>query len=299
MYVVTMRSRKRKHAGRCSIREIAMRRRLHIGCLLVTWLETRHIYMFRPKPITRRGFRGGKRIDPRPRKHRGVKLKDAACGLPMPTTLQLNVEGLHASKICVIRQLAERHKALVILLQETHCTNTDQLVIPHFTLAGAVLSRKHGLATFVHEKLKWTLADQSCSGSAIEWLSVDIDGVKIINVYKPPPSRFTPSAIPVFPHPSLYAGDFNCQHTEWGYTSISPDGERLVDWATKSDLVLLHNPKDAPSFFSGRWNKSRPGIREHWSEQLAPGQMRLRKVPQVTTSTFAYYSFTNCGPSTK
>ena len=30
--------------------------------------------------------------------------------------------------------------------------------------------------------------------------------------------------------------------------------ESLVDWVTKSDLALLHNPKDAPSFFSGRWN---------------------------------------------
>ena len=28
----------------------------------------------------------------------------------------------------------------------------------------------------------------------------------------------------------------------------------MVDWATKSNLALLHNPKDAPRFFCGRWN---------------------------------------------
>ena len=73
-------------------------------------------------------------------------------------------------------------------------------------------------------------------------------------VYKPPTSRMIPSAIPVFPHPCLYAGVFNYQHVDWGYSFTSPDGESLADWATKSNLALLHNPKDAPSFFSGRWN---------------------------------------------
>ena len=203
---------------------------------------------------TRRRFRDGKRIDPRPRKQRGDKPMDVQCGQPLPNILQLNVEGLNASKICVISRLATKHKALIILLQETHCTSVDRLVIPNFTLAGHTQSRKHGFATFVHSRLKWNLVDQSPTGSAIEWLCVDIDGVKVINVYKPPTSRLTPTAIPVFPHPSIYAGDFNYQHTNWGYNSTSPDGECLTDWATKSTLVLLHNPKDAPSFFSGRWN---------------------------------------------
>ena len=81
---------------------------------------------------------------------------------------------------------------------------------------------------------------------------MDVDGVKIVNVYKLPTSRMTSSAIPVFPHPCLYAFDFNCQHVDWGYSTTSPDGESSVDWATKNNLALLHNPKDAPSFFSGR-----------------------------------------------
>jgi len=44
-----------------------------------------------------------------------------------------------------------------------------------------------------------------------------VAGYKIINVYKPPSSRLTPTAIPTFPHPSLYFGDFNCQHVNWGH----------------------------------------------------------------------------------
>jgi len=37
--------------------------------------------------------------------------------------------------------------------QETHCATAYKLAIPNFLLVGSVLSRKHGLATFVHEQL--------------------------------------------------------------------------------------------------------------------------------------------------
>ena len=71
------------------------------------------------------------------------------------------------------------------------------------------MSRKHGLATFVHERLQWSLYDQSPMTSETEWLCVDVDGYKIVNIYKPPPTRLQVSDLPVFPHPCLYAGDFN------------------------------------------------------------------------------------------
>ena len=80
-------------------------------------------------------------------------------------------------------------EALVILLQETHCTDAEKLVLLNYQLAESSLSRKHGLATFVHERLRYMLLDQSPPTSEIEWLCVDVDGYKIANVYKPPPTR--------------------------------------------------------------------------------------------------------------
>jgi len=80
---------------------------------------------------------------------------------PRPNILQLNTEGLTADKISVIEQLDYKNKAYIIVLQEPHCTTADKLVIPNFSLAGSILSRKHGLATFVHERLEWSLVDQS------------------------------------------------------------------------------------------------------------------------------------------
>ena len=106
-----------------------------------------------------------------------------------PTILQLNIEGLTASKMNVLHHLAMQSEALVILLQETHCTDAEKLVLPNYQIAGSSLSRKHGLATFVHERLRYTLLDQSPSTSEIEWLCVDVDGYKIVNIYKPPPTR--------------------------------------------------------------------------------------------------------------
>ena len=61
----------------------------------------------------------------------------------------------------VLYRLAVQYEALVILLQENQCTCADKLKIKGFALAGSSLSRKHGLATFVHDQLKWTLVDQS------------------------------------------------------------------------------------------------------------------------------------------
>jgi len=145
--------------------------------------------------------------------------------------------------------IAFKNKAFTIVLQETHCATADKLVIPNFSLAGSVLSRNHGLATFVYERLEWSLVDQSPEQSETVWLCVDVAGCKIINVYKHPHPRFTPTAISTFPHPSLYVtGDFKCQHVNWGYNKTSPDGESLDSWATSNNLRLLYNPKDTASF---------------------------------------------------
>ena len=68
--------------------------------------------------------------------------------------LQLNIEGLTASKMNVLHRLATRQEALVILLQETHCTSVEKLVLSNYKLARSFLSRKYGLAGFVHEWLQ-------------------------------------------------------------------------------------------------------------------------------------------------
>ena len=58
------------------------------------------------------------------------------------------------------------------------------------------------MAMLDHEKLSWAMTDQSLKESAIEWLCMDIDGCKIVYIYKPPTLQPIPTAISVFPHPT-------------------------------------------------------------------------------------------------
>ena len=168
--------------------------------------------------------------------------------LRRPTILQLNIEGLIASKMNVLHHLAMQSETLVILLQETHCSDAEKLALPNYQLAGFSLSRKYGLAMFVHERLRYKLLDQSPPTSEIEWLCVDVDGCKIVNVYKPPPTRLRTLDLPVFPHPCLYAGDFNC-HMLTGVTTTTV--RTVSAWLAGQVLIVLPSyimPRTLPVF---------------------------------------------------
>ena len=172
-------------------------------------------------------------------------------GLPV---LQLNVEGLTTAKLEVVHHLADSNGAAVVLLQETHCTADNILKMPGFHLAGSIHSKQHGVATFVRTELTWSASSQSPPGSNIEWLVTIIQETSVINVYKPPPSELSVLSLPSVTAPAIYAGDFNCQHTDWCYNHTTPNGVALSKWASNTDALLLFDPKEPPSFFSARWN---------------------------------------------
>ena len=145
----------------------------------------------------------------------------------------------HRRPHCKQDERSLQHEALAILFQETHCTSAQRLVLADYQLSWFSLSRKHGLATFVDEQLKWILFDQSPPTLETEWLCVDVDGYQTVNVYKHPPICLQVSHLPVFPHPCPYAGDFNCKHVDRGYDAKSADGECLVGWAIPT--ILPHS----------------------------------------------------------
>ena len=210
---------------------------------------------------------------------------------PRPKILQLNTERFTDNKISVTEQLTYENTAFIIVLQETHCITADKLVIPNFSLAGSILSRNHDLATFVHERLEWSLVNQSPDQSETELLWVDVAGYNIINVYKPPRSQLTATTIPTFPNPSLYVGDFNCQHVNWGCNTTYPDGESLDSWATSKQPWTVVQRKGNSKFFLSpleRRHQPRPGLRKFWPGQLTAGQRCPRKVTAVTTSAFPH-----------
>lgn len=109
-----------------------------------------------------------------------------------------------------------------------------------------------GIATFIKNSAKWKPIVASPPDIHVEWAATLVEGVSIINIYKPSMARLKADTILPFDPPCIYAGDFNCHSTTWGYTSSNPDGLALEDWASVSSVQLLYDPKQADSFHSGR-----------------------------------------------
>ena len=170
------------------------------------------------------------------------------------SVLQLNAEGLTNAKLEVIRQLADSNHVAVLLLQEIHRTTDDNLKLPGFLIAGSISSKHHGMATFVRTGITWSAVKRSPPDSNIEWLVTEVQETTIVNAYKPPPSELNHTSLPSVPAPAIYAGDFNCQHTYWGYKQTTKDGDTLSDWAYSAEAVIRYDPKEPPSFFSARWS---------------------------------------------
>ena len=84
--------------------------------------------------------------------------------------LQLNVEGLTRSKCEVVQCIATKHYKSVILLQETHITNNDDIKVSGFFLIGAIHHVKHGIVIFVRSDLTATLVQSSKKDSEMQWL---------------------------------------------------------------------------------------------------------------------------------
>ena len=137
-------------------------------------------------------------------------------------------------------------------------------------------------ATFVSQDATWSTVARSHSNSEIEWLAIRIDGMTIVNIYKPPPTRLTPTLLPSFGNQCMYAGYFNCQHSEWGHHMCSADGDALIAWASANNLTLLYDPKEPASFHSQGWNSdTNPDLAfVHTADTGIPTRRVLDKFPR-------------------
>jgi len=216
---------------------------------------------------------------------------------PRPNTLQLNTKGLTENKISVIEQIAYKNKAFIIVLQEMHCTTADKLVTPNFSLAGSILNRNYGLATFAYERLEWSLVDQSPNQSETVWLCADVPGYKIIHVYKPPRSRFTPTPgnaiLTVWErHPDIPTPHSVCWRLQLPACQLGL--QPSIPWRWEPGILgkiqqpsTVVQPKGNGHILLSplkRWHQPRSRLRAFRPGQPTAVQTCSRKVPAVTTS---------------
>ncbi|KAI0212708.1 putative RNA-directed DNA polymerase from transposon BS [Lamellibrachia satsuma] len=88
-------------------------------------------------------------------------------------------------------------------------------------------------------------------------LRVDLSGISVTSVYKPPGELFSFDQPPsvVGNQPQVIIGDCNSHSSLWGYATTNTDGELVEDWAEIYAVSLIHNPKLPSSFNSGRWRR--------------------------------------------
>ena len=103
--------------------------------------------------------------------------------------LQLNVEGIPKAKVSFIKHLADVYDTIAIFPQETHADDTNYLKIVCYDLAAHTYSTTHGAATFVRSSTSWTHMDSCREDDDLEWTIGKIQGVSVMNVYKPPNTR--------------------------------------------------------------------------------------------------------------
>ncbi len=83
-------------------------------------------------------------------------------------------------------------------------------------MTDATYHTKYGTDIYVREYLNASsvVIDSNQSNSYIT--AVEVSGITVVNIYKPPGVERPTPALPIQPHPTVYTGDFNSHSSEWG-----------------------------------------------------------------------------------
>ena len=85
--------------------------------------------------------------------------------------------------------------------------------------------------------------------------SVELPGLVVHSVYRPPAKQFLLPPLGSRNMPHIVIVGFNSRNTLWGYTSTDIDGETVELWAESINLSLIQNVKMLKSFNSAIWKK--------------------------------------------
>ena len=169
--------------------------------------------------------------------------------------ISANIEGLTVNKASILSELCKDTHCHCLCPQETHrAKDQASSSIPGMALVAERPHNKHGCSVFVRDGLKVN-SISVCEEDNVEFITVELPGVVVHSVYKPPAVQFilAPPGNRNMPHNVI--GDNNSHNTLWGYTSTDNDGEAAELWAESNNLSLIHNAKLPKSFNSAIWKK--------------------------------------------
>ena len=147
--------------------------------------------------------------------------------------ISVNIEGLTANKASIQSELCKDKHCHCLCLQETYRAK-DQ-ARPRDGLKVNSIS--------------------VCEDDNIVFITVELPGVVVHSVYKPPAEQFLLPQLGSRNMPHIVIGDFNSHNTHWGCTTTDNDREVVELWAESNNLSLIHNAKLYKSFNSAIWKK--------------------------------------------
>ena len=166
------------------------------------------------------------------------------------TVISAKVEGLTASKASILSVMCKEQHCHCLCLQETH-RSKDQ-ARPRISGMALVAERphnKHDSSVVIRDGLKVNNISV-CEEGNVELIIVELSGVIVHFMYKPPPEPFRLPALGQRNKPHIVIGDFNSHTTLWGYTTPNSDRESVEQWADSNSMSLMYNAKLLKSFNS-------------------------------------------------
>jgi len=168
---------------------------------------------------------------------------------PQLIIFQLNVEGLSRDKSNYLARLLPELKADVVLLQETHVPDEDQMHcrrnIDGYKLISATYHKQYGTATYIRNDISNLSHIYTTMAGPGSITATSVANITILNIYKPPNEKWPMPTLPPVQHPSVFAGDFNSHHTSWGYDENDENGDFLSEWIETENVQLIFSGKES------------------------------------------------------
>uniref|UniRef100_A0A0B7BSI4 Reverse transcriptase domain-containing protein n=1 Tax=Arion vulgaris TaxID=1028688 RepID=A0A0B7BSI4_9EUPU len=169
--------------------------------------------------------------------------------------MQWNAEGVLKKKVPLTKYLQQEQIDLACI-QEMHLNSNHRFSIRGYQTRLDREGPKGGVLILARNEI----ACQEiavCASRQSEIVGIDattpIGSTRIYNIYCPPNKDLVLENMNIIPTNCIVVGDFNSHSKRWGYQDTNNRGDEVEDWEIDSNLHLINNAEDKPSYYSRTW----------------------------------------------
>ena len=166
--------------------------------------------------------------------------------------LSINIEGASKAKSQILNKIAVDHEVHIIHVQETHTRNVEELnsrlCVPGYTAIDNIFHAKYGISTLIMDGLPPAKVLHKSELDNLEVIVINVCGSNFVNVYKPPNVCWPDPPLPEYHTNTIYMGDFNSHHQDFGYVHNDENGNKIHEWILLNQYHLILSLKDPKTF---------------------------------------------------